>query len=141
MEQKFFTARMILKAQQIWFDETRPKSGTSVIHCQMCPDPQPGCEEHCRAGAGHVFNAVACFEHDYQAAKRGVRGQVLGWSQLRSRQDVEPGITMKNGYLKAPWSEDDERLAFWLFTSGAHVYHDRDDDGRVCSLWFQISIS
>ncbi|CAI4211149.1 unnamed protein product [Parascedosporium putredinis] len=73
MEQPFFTIHLILKAQQAWFDETRPPSKAETIHWRTCRVPNVDCNEHCRAGSAHEFNAAACFEHDYQAAK-GVFG-------------------------------------------------------------------
>lgn len=38
---------------------------------------------------------------------------------------------MKKKFLKGPWAEDDQRLAFWLYTGGAHVSHELDLDDTV----------
>lgn len=114
IRKRFFTIDLVLAAQQVWYDEHQP--GNELVHfakceCDHCNDPE------------HIFNAVECFEHDFQLAKASVAEGNEGWMQFRNKQDVELGVKMQPKHLHGPWDEKDEKLIFWLVAGGAFVDH------------------
>lgn len=124
IRKKFFTIDLVLAAQQRWYDEHQP--GDEGVHFAKCE-----CDHCNKPVSEHFFNAVECFEHDFQLAKASVGKRREGWMQFRDRQDVELGVKMQPKHLHGPWDEKDERLIFWLVAGGAFV--DRESwDPQVC---------
>ncbi|KAK0387950.1 hypothetical protein NLU13_4194 [Sarocladium strictum] len=112
----------LLEAQQLWADKYardriyhhwmgRPGSRPNIYHDEDHTSPAAISETR-----PSRFDARACFEADYHAA----RIPPMDWVMRPKRMmDVHPLTRVPTRLITGPWTEEDRRRLFWITRAGA----------------------